>query len=69
MSYHKALVDIISMVKHAAREDEPLYTAEQRVTRATLTHCPYSTATAAGLGLTEHLKESFRIFSRNSTKV
>ena len=30
MSYHKALVDIISMVKHAAREDEPLYTAEQR---------------------------------------
>ncbi len=34
MSYHKALVDIISMVKHAAREDEPLYTAEQRVNRA-----------------------------------
>jgi type I restriction enzyme R subunit len=34
MSYHKALVDIISMVKHAARTDEPLYTAEQRVNRA-----------------------------------
>jgi type I restriction enzyme R subunit len=34
MSYHKALVDIISMVKHAAREDEPLYTADQRVNRA-----------------------------------
>jgi type I restriction enzyme, R subunit len=34
MSYHKALVDIISMVKHAAREDEPLYTAQQRVNRA-----------------------------------
>jgi len=34
MSYHKVLVDIISMVKHAAREDEPLYTAEQRVNRA-----------------------------------
>ncbi|MCA1576998.1 MAG: DEAD/DEAH box helicase family protein [Acidobacteria bacterium] len=32
--YNKALVDIISMVKHAAREQEPLYTAEQRVRRA-----------------------------------
>ena len=32
--YHKALVDIISMVKHAVREEEPLYTAEERVNRA-----------------------------------
>ena len=32
--YDKALVDIISMVKHAAREDEPLYTAEERIQRA-----------------------------------
>lgn len=32
--YHKALVDIISMVKHAAREEEPLYTAEERVDHA-----------------------------------
>lgn len=32
--YHKALVDIISMVKHAAREDEELLTAEERVDRA-----------------------------------
>ena len=32
--YHKALVDIISMVKHAAKEDEELLTAEERVTRA-----------------------------------
>ncbi|HNX17486.1 MAG TPA: type I restriction-modification enzyme R subunit C-terminal domain-containing protein [Methanoregula sp.] len=32
--YHKALVDIISMVKHAAREDEPLFTAEERIQRA-----------------------------------
>ena len=31
--YHKALVDIISMVKHAAREEEPLFTAEERVHR------------------------------------
>jgi type I restriction enzyme R subunit len=29
--YDKALVDIISMVKHAARKHEPLYTASERV--------------------------------------
>jgi type I restriction enzyme R subunit len=29
--YDKELVDIISMVKHAAREEEPLYTAEERI--------------------------------------
>lgn len=34
VQYHKALVDIISMVKHAAREVEPLYTAEERVNHA-----------------------------------
>ena len=32
--YDKALADIISMVKHAAREDEALYTAEERVNMA-----------------------------------
>lgn len=32
--YHKALVDIISMVKHAARGQEPLLTAHERVERA-----------------------------------
>ena len=32
--YQKALVDIISMVKHAAREPEPLLTAQERVGRA-----------------------------------
>ena len=32
--YHKALVDIISMVKHAVREQEPLLTATERVERA-----------------------------------
>lgn len=31
MQYHKALADIISMVKHAANEQEPLFTAEERV--------------------------------------
>jgi type I restriction enzyme R subunit len=34
LHYHKALVDIISMVKRAAKEDQPLYTAEERVARA-----------------------------------
>ena len=34
LHYNKALVDIISMVKHAAREQEPLLTAEERVERA-----------------------------------
>jgi type I restriction enzyme R subunit len=31
LHYHKALVEIISMVKHAAREQQPLYTASERV--------------------------------------
>jgi type I restriction enzyme R subunit len=31
LHYHKALVDIISMVKHAANEQQPLYTAPERV--------------------------------------
>lgn len=34
MAYHKALVDIISMVKHAARKEEPLFTAAERVNKA-----------------------------------
>jgi len=32
--YHKALIDIISMVKHAAKDGEPLLTALERVERA-----------------------------------
>src|SRR5207244_9603665 len=31
LHYHKALVDIISMVKHAANDQEPLYTPAERV--------------------------------------
>jgi type I restriction enzyme R subunit len=34
VKYHKALVDLISMVKHAARDGEPLLTAEERVEKA-----------------------------------
>jgi type I restriction enzyme R subunit len=33
-AYKRALVDIISMVKHAARKEEPLLTAEERVDRS-----------------------------------
>jgi len=32
--YNKALVDIISMIKHGARAESPLYTAAERVDRA-----------------------------------
>lgn len=31
---HKDLADVISIVKHAAREEEPVFTAEERVDRA-----------------------------------
>ena len=34
VSYNKALVDIISMIKHAAHEEETLLTAEERVSLA-----------------------------------
>jgi type I restriction enzyme R subunit len=34
LKYNKELADIISMIKHAAREDEPLLDAEERVNRA-----------------------------------
>jgi type I restriction enzyme R subunit len=44
--YHKALVDLISMVKHAAREQEPLLTAEERVERAFAKVCAGRTFTS-----------------------
>jgi type I restriction enzyme R subunit len=34
VQYGKALVDVISMVKHAAKGEEPLFTASERVERA-----------------------------------
>jgi type I restriction enzyme, R subunit len=34
LTYHKAMVDIISMVKHAAKNEEELFTAQERVQRA-----------------------------------
>lgn len=32
--HHKALADVISMIKHAAKDEEPILTAEERVDRA-----------------------------------
>jgi type I restriction enzyme R subunit len=34
LQYHKSLVDLISMVKHAASQDNPLLTAAERAARA-----------------------------------
>lgn len=34
LHYNKALIEIISMVKHAADENQPLFTAEERILRA-----------------------------------
>lgn len=34
VTHHKALIEIISMIKHAADEHQPLYTARERVQRA-----------------------------------
>ena len=44
MAHHKALVDIISMVKRAALDTSPLLTAEERVERG---HRSASSASAS----------------------
>ena len=63
--YHKALVDIISMVKHAADEDQPLYTAEERVKLAFAKVTAGKTFTAqqqSWLALTQaHMTENLTI--------
>ncbi|MEI6520272.1 MAG: type I restriction-modification enzyme R subunit C-terminal domain-containing protein [bacterium] len=63
--YHIALADIISMVKHAAREEEPLLTAEQRVDKAmqqVTTGKTFSSEQQAWLGyIREHLVENLTI--------
>ena len=55
--YKKDLVDLISMVKHAARDEEPLLTAAERVDRALarLTAGVTLTARAAGLARSDPL--------------
>ena len=63
--YKKALVDVISMVKHAARQGEPLLTAAERVDRAFTTLAAGRTFTAdqqAWLGrIRRHLIENLSI--------
>jgi type I restriction enzyme R subunit len=63
--YHKALVDVISMVKHAAREQEPLLTAAERVQRAIAQVCAGRTFTAEQQGwldrIRDHLAENLTI--------
>lgn len=53
--YRKPLVDVISMVKHAAKEEEPLFTAAERVERA------FKTVTAGQTFTTDQQKWLDRI--------
>ena len=55
--YHKALVDIISMVKHAAKEESPLLTAEERVQRVFDNIAKETTFTAQQQKWLERIKE------------
>jgi len=61
----KALADLISMIKHAANDQEPLLTASERVTKALEEMKAFHTFTPEQerwLGLIgEHLKENLSI--------
>ncbi len=63
--YRKALVDLISMVKHAAAEEQPLLTAQERVDRALAritAGCEFTAAQQAWLArIREHLIENLSI--------
>jgi type I restriction enzyme, R subunit len=63
--YRKALVDIISMVKHAASEEQPLLTAAERVDRAFQELTAGQTFTADQQGwldrIRQHLVENLSI--------
>jgi type I restriction enzyme R subunit len=54
---HKALVDIISMVKHAAAETAPLYTAEERVNLAVERVIALRALTEDQKKWTEHIRQ------------
>ena len=54
---HKALVDIISMVKHAAAETAPLYTAEERVNLAVERVLALRALTEDQKKWTEHIRQ------------
>lgn len=55
--YKKPLVDVISMVKHAAKEEEPLFTAAERVERAFKTVTAGQTFTADQQKWLDRIKE------------
>ncbi len=55
--YKKPLVDVISMVKHAAKEEEPLFTAAERVERAVKTVTVGQTFTADQQKWLDRIKE------------
>lgn len=63
--YNKSLADIISMVKHAAKKEEPIYTAEERVAIAfekVVADKPYTYEQLQWLGLIkEHLIQNLTI--------
>jgi len=63
--YRKALVDIISMVKHAADAQQPLLTAAERIERAFATVTAGKTFTAEQQAwldrIREHLRENLSI--------
>ena len=54
---HKALIDIISMVKHAAAETAPLYTAEERVNLAVERVLALRALTEDQKKWTEHIRQ------------
>jgi type I restriction enzyme R subunit len=62
---HKALADVISMVKHAAEHQQPILTAEERVTRAmnkVMEAQPFTTEQKQWLSLIqEHLIQNLSI--------
>ncbi len=68
-AYDKALVDLISMVKHAADEAAPLLTAEERVDRAVATLSqsePFTDPQKAWIGrIREHLVANLSIERRD----
>lgn len=60
IQYHKALVDIISMVKHAADEQHPLLTASERVEQAFKTVTTGRTFTAEQEQWLDRIREHLR---------
>lgn len=58
--YHKDLVDIISMIKHAVNQQEPLYTVEERVEYALSKVLKDNQFTKEQLNWIEYIKEHLK---------